>query len=68
MTLAEMERENAIKMIEDMLVNKSNGDSELVEKGDPIKKILQKNIQSLKSMAEKNGISVAELVKMFKSE
>ena len=68
MTLAEMERENAIKMIEDMLVNKSNGDSELVEKGDPIKKILQKNIQSLKSMAEKNGISVAELLKMFKSE
>lgn len=68
MTLAEMERENAIKMIEDMLVNKSNGDSELVEKGDPIKKILQKNIQSLKSMAEKNGISVSELVKMFKSE
>jgi len=68
MTLAEMEKENAIKMIEDMLVNKSNGDSEIVEKGDPIKKILQKNIQSLKNMAEKNGISIADLIKMFKSE
>jgi len=68
MTLAEMEKENAVKMIEDMLRSKSNGDSELVEKGDPIKKLLQKNIQSLKSMAEKNGISVAELLKMFKSE
>jgi hypothetical protein len=68
MTLAEMEKENAIKMIEDMISNKKNSDGEIVEKGDPIKKLLQKNIQSLKNMAEKNGISVAELLKMFKSE
>ncbi len=33
-----------------------------------IKKLLQKNINSLKAMAEKNGITVAELLKMFKSE
>jgi hypothetical protein len=39
-----------------------------MEKGDPIKKLLQKNINSLKAMAEKNGITVAELLKMFKSE
>ena len=68
MTLAEMEKHNAIKMFEDMISNKNNYDGEIVEKGEPIKKLLQKNIQSLKSMAEKNGISVAELLKMFKSE
>lgn len=68
MTLAEMEKQNAIKMIEDMISNKKGYDGEIVEKGEPIKKLLQKNIQSLKSMAEKNGISVAELLKMFKSE
>ena len=51
-----------------MISNKNNYDGEIVEKGEPIKKLLQKNIQSLKSMAEKNGISVAELLKMFKSE
>jgi hypothetical protein len=68
MTLAEMGKDKAVKMIEDLLINKNNTDSELMEKGDPIKKLLQKNINSLKAMAEKNGITVAELLKMFKSE
>ena len=68
MTLAEMGKDKAVKMIEDLLVNKNSTDSELMEKGDPIKKLLQKNINSLKAMAEKNGITVAELLKMFKSE
>jgi hypothetical protein len=68
MTLAEMGKDKAVKMIEDLLINKNSTDSELMEKGDPIKKLLQKNINSLKAMAEKNGITVAELLKMFKSE
>ena len=68
MTLAEIEKENAIKVIEDMISKKSHDGGEIVEKGDPIKKLIQKNIQSLKNMAEKNGISVSELLKMFKSE
>ena len=33
-----------------------------------ISNILKKNISSLKKQAEKEGISISELLKMFKSE
>ena len=68
MTLAEMGKDKAVKMIEDMLTNKNNGDGEIVEKGSPVESVIKKNIQSLKNMAEKNGISVSQLIKMLKSE
>ena len=69
MTLAEKNlEENAVKMIEDIIMNSKNSDYEISEKENPIKNILKKNIKSLKMMAEKNGISINELIKMFKGE
>jgi hypothetical protein len=69
MTLAEKTlEENAVKMIEDILMNSKTKDYEVTERESPIKNILKKNVLALKNMAEKNGLSVNELIKMFKSE
>jgi hypothetical protein len=64
MTLVEKEKieeerkTKALKMIEDIVIDK---------KDSPAKKTIKKNISNLKKMAEKNGISITELIKMMKS-
>lgn len=49
---------------EDMLVNKSSVSD--IDK--PASKIIKKNLQSLKSMAEKEGLSVNDLIRLLKDE
>ena len=64
MTLVEKEKieeerkTKALKMIEDIVIDK---------KDSPAKKTIKKNISNLKKMAEKNGVSITELIKMMKS-
>lgn len=67
MTLSEIERAKMIKMVEDILAKKKEN-SELNEKGSKVSKVIKKNIEALKKMAEKDGISVQSLIKMLKSE
>ena len=53
-------------MVEDMLTKKSSNNSDVVkDKG--ISKILLKNIQSIKKIADKEGISLNMLIKALKS-
>ena len=68
MTLSEIEKNNMIKMVEDLLMKGKGDDHELNEKEKPISKIVKKNLDSLKKMAEREGITLAQLVKMLKSE
>ena len=50
-------------------MGKKNSDNSEVGKKDlETSKILKKNISSLKKQAEKEGISISDLLKMFKSE
>ena len=68
-TLSEIQKQKAIKMVEDLLVkNKNSDNSEVGKKETEVSKILKKNISSLKRQAEKEGLSVSELIKMLKSE
>jgi hypothetical protein len=60
------EKENDVK--EDVLVRKNKSNSEINKKEKPTSKILKKNLDFIKKMAEKEGISINELVKMLKSE
>jgi hypothetical protein len=60
------EKENDVK--EDVLVRKNKSNSEINKKEKPTSKILKKNLDFVKKMAEKEGISINELVKMLKSE
>ena len=65
-----------IKMVEDILTKKSKSNSDVVKKSSKdsdvikdkgISKILLKNIQSIKKIAEKEGISINMLIKALKS-
>jgi hypothetical protein len=58
-----------IKVVEDILMGKKNSDNSEVGKKDlETSKILKKNISSLKKQAEKEGVTLSDLLKMFKSE
>jgi hypothetical protein len=68
-TLSEIQKQKAIKMVEDLLANKkSSGDGDVNEKNVDDFKILKRNIANLKKQAEKQGIEVDQLIKFLKSE
>jgi SMC interacting uncharacterized protein involved in chromosome segregation len=63
------------KMIDEILIDKKSKNSDLVKKfkdeqntkdEGPISKILKRNIDSIKKIAEKEGISIHKLMKHFK--
>jgi hypothetical protein len=68
MTLSEIEKHKMIKMVEDLLMKGKGNDREITEKEKPISKIVKKNIESLKKIADREGITLNQLVKMLKSE
>jgi hypothetical protein len=66
MTLSEFKKGNILKMVEDLLVNKGNDNDIQISKD--VNPIVKKNIKMLKTQAEKNGLSLNDLIKMLKSE
>jgi hypothetical protein len=73
--LAELEESQMRKMIDEILLGKKSKNSDLVKKfkdeqntkdEGPISKILKRNIESIKKIAEKEGISIHKLMKHFK--
>lgn len=64
----EEEKKNLMtKMVEDIVTkknSKSNGD--VIEKEDSLSKILIKNLESIKKLAEKEGISLNKLINVLK--
>ena len=68
-TLSEIQRQKAIKMVEDLLTKKkSSDDADINKKNVDVSKILKKNISALKKQSEKEGLSISELIKLLKSE
>lgn len=55
-------------VVEDTLVKKTKNSGIISDKNKTMSKILKKNVQSLKKMAEKEGYSINDLIKMLKSE
>jgi hypothetical protein len=69
MTISEIQKQKMIKMVEDLLMGKKNtGDADVRKKDAEASKILIKNLKTLKTQAEKEGLSVSDLIKMLKSE
>jgi hypothetical protein len=66
-SIEEEQKKRMEKMVEDILTKRYQDDSEVVEKESGINKILMKNLQSIKKLAEKEGISVSQLIKMLKN-
>jgi len=66
--IEERRNEEARKLIEDILVQKNKRDSDITKKEPKISKTFLNNLKSLKKMADKEGVSLGELVKMIKKD
>lgn len=64
--LEEGRKEKMRKMVEDIVLGKKSNDKEVGKKSSSISKLLTKNLESIKKIAEKEGISVTELIKILK--
>ena len=66
----EVQRQRMIKMVEDIITKKSKRDGDMVKKdstsSQSISKFLHKNLKSIKRLAEKEGISLEQLIKALK--
>jgi hypothetical protein len=65
-TLSEIEKQNMRKMIEDIMSKKTD-DYELSQKSEA-SEILKKNVKVLKKMADKEGVSLRDLMNLLKGE
>jgi DNA-binding ferritin-like protein len=63
--IEEIRKEKMTKMVEDMLVKKSK-DSDVNKKNQSLSKLLTKNLESIKKIAEKEGTSISDLIKVLK--
>jgi len=72
LTLSEMQKEEMKKMIENLLSKRSSNDADVIMKDTteetPVSKMVKKNLESIRKMAEREGISINQLVRMLKSE
>ena len=66
--IEEKQNEDARKLIEDILVQKNKRDSDITKKEPKMSKTFLNNIKSLKKMADKEGISLGDLIKMIKKD
>jgi hypothetical protein len=68
-TLSEIQKQKAIKMVEDLLAKKkSSEDGDVNEKDVDDFKILKRNIANLKKQAERQGLQIDDLIKFLKIE
>lgn len=67
--LSETEKQEMIKMIDEILLKKKNDSDDIVnkDKESPVSKILMRNLQSIKRIADKEGISINQLIKTLKT-
>ena len=66
--LEEIRKKQMMKMVEDILTKKGN-DHEIMEKeieNDGLSKIISKNLESIKKLAKKEGISINKLINILK--
>ena len=64
--LEDERKEKMRKMVEDMVLGKKSNDKEVNKKNSAMSKLLTKNLESIKKIADKEGISVTELIKILK--
>lgn len=66
-SIEESQKQKMIKMVEDILTKKQTKDSDMIKKDSPISKILEKNLKSIKKLAEKEGVNINQLIKILKT-
>ena len=71
--LAELEKEKMDTLLDEILLKKKKESKDVIKKDDedsynPVEKILIRNIESIKKIAEKEGIDINSLLKKLKNE
>jgi hypothetical protein len=64
--LEEERKEKMRKMVEDMVLGKKSNDKDIDKKSSAMSKLLAKNLESIKKIAEREGVSISELIKILK--
>jgi len=64
--IEEDKKNRMVKMVEDIISQSRGKDGEIIEKEEPISKILVKNLESIKNLAKKEGISLNKLINVLK--
>jgi hypothetical protein len=62
----EERKQKMVKMVEDILLGKKSKDTDISKKNKALSKLLVKNLESIKKLADKEGISTSELIKILK--
>jgi len=65
--LTEVQKQKMVKMVEDIITKKSKDESDVVGKDTSLSKILLNNLKSIKKLADKEGISLTQLMKALKN-
>ena len=64
--IEEEKKNRMMKMVEDIISQKKGGDGDIIDKNDSLSKILLKNLESIKNLAKKEGISLNKLINVLK--
>jgi hypothetical protein len=64
--IEEEKKNRMIKMVEDILTKKNKDDNDVIDKTDSLSKIIVKNLENIKKLAEKEGISLNKLINILK--
>jgi len=64
--IEEEKKNRMIKMVEDILTKKNKDDNDVIDKTDSLNKIIVKNLENIKKLAEKEGISLNKLINILK--
>jgi hypothetical protein len=64
--IEEEKKNRMIKMVEDILTKKNKDDNDVIDKTDSLTKIIVKNLENIKKLAEKEGISISKLINILK--
>jgi hypothetical protein len=68
--LSELEEQKMNHLLDEILLTKKKKDTDVIKKeteGNVVGKIIKKNLDSIRAIAEKEGISIDKLVKYLKS-
>jgi hypothetical protein len=60
--------EKDVDEVKEEIISKKSNDREITEKSKILSKVISRNVTALKKQAEKEGISINDLIKMLKSE
>jgi hypothetical protein len=61
-----IKKQQVVDMVEDIVLGKKNSDKEVGKKKSGVSKLLMKNLENIKKIAEKEGLELNDLIKILK--